>query len=130
MTRDDFQHNRPIFVKAPSLVMGGKTYQKGDVVPWLERNLPLDKITILFRQGSLHHNEEKEALMPKVGYGLEQMTVPQLHALVDSINKKVKEKTKDLKEYHSKECKKSTIHSKQCGLIRRWRIGYGELEAE
>jgi hypothetical protein len=131
MTRDDFQHNRPIFVRGLPLTLNGKTYQRGDHVPWMERGLPVDKITRLFRQGQLHHNEALEEAQPaniKVGDGLEAMTVEQLGILVDKINEKVKVNTKNQSEYFQKHCKKSTVHAKQCGYIRSWRISYGHLE--
>ena len=132
MTRDDFQHDRPIFVRGLPMTLDGKLYQVGDHVPWKERSLPLDKVTRLFRQGQLHHNEAFEEAQPtavKVGDGLEELTVGELGILVDKINAKVKINTKNDSEYHQKNCKKSTVHAKQCGYIRSWRISYGHLEA-
>jgi hypothetical protein len=79
----------------------------------------------------LHHNEELEDVAVtkiSVGDGLEQYSIDQLHLLVDNLNGKVKAKTKDSREFLQKKCTTSKIKDKQIGLIRRWRISYGELE--
>ena len=103
--------------------MNGKRYAKGDLVPWKERGLPLKNIERMYNEHHLHHNEElEESSKPKIGDGLEEMSVSELHILVDTINDKVKEKTSTKEE--------STIHAKQCGLIRSWRANYGEIEAD
>lgn len=132
MTRPPFQYDKPVYVRTPrGLLMNGKRYEKGDLVPWKERGLPMKNIERLYNEHHLHHNEQlEESVKPKVGDGLEDMSVEELHILVDSINSKVKEKTDTKMEFDRKKCKRSTIHAKQCGLIRSWRANHGDLEAD
>lgn len=132
MTRPPFQYDKPIFVRNPNgLLMNGKRYAKGDLVPWKERGLPLKNIERMYNEHHLHHNEElEEVVKPPVGDGLDDMTVEQLHILVKTLNEKVKAKTKDSTEYDKKKCRISKVKDKQAGLIRSWRRNYGHLEAE
>ena len=132
MTRPPFQYDKPVFVRTPNgLLMNGKRYERGDLVPWKERGLPKDNIERLYNEHHLHHNEElEEVVKAPVGDGLDEMTVDQLHILVATINKKVKSKTKDSTEYDKKKCRSSKVKDKQAGLIRSWRRNYGHLEAE
>jgi hypothetical protein len=79
----------------------------------------------------LHHNEALEEVAAKkvsIGDGLEEYSVDQLHLLVANIHGKVKAKTKNSTEFMQKKCATSKIKDKQVGLIRRWRISYGDLE--
>ncbi len=130
MTRPPFQYDKPVFVRNPNgLLMSGKRYAKGDLVPWKERGLPLKNIERMYNEHHLHHNEELEkSVKPPVGDGLDEMTVEQLHILVGNINDKVRAKTETKEEFDRKKCKRSNIQAKQCGLIRSWRANYGELE--
>lgn len=110
--------------------MSGKRYEKGDLVPWVERGLPKANIERLYNEHHLHHNEDLDkAVKAPVGDGLDDMTSEQLDILVKSINSKVKAKTANSTEYDRKKCRTSKVKSKQCGLIRSWRANYGELEA-
>ena len=72
--------------------------------------------------------EEVAAKKVSIGDGLEEYSVDQLHLLVANINGKVKAKTKNSTEFMQKKCATSKIKDKQVGLIRRWRISYGDLE--
>jgi hypothetical protein len=132
MTRSPFQYDKPIFVRNPQgLLMNGKRYAKGDLVPWMERGLPKANIERLYNEHHLHHNEESEKIAkPTVGDGLDEMTVEQLSILVKTINEKVKAKTSSNSEYDRKRCRISKVKDKQAGLIRSWRRNYGDLEAE
>ena len=132
MTRPPFQYDKPIFVRHPNgLLMNGKRYAKGDLVPWKERGLPLANIERLYNEHYLHHNEDmEEAVRPPVGDGLDEMNVEQLHILVKAINEKVKAKTSSTIEFDKKKCRSSKVKDKQAGLIRSWRRNYGHLEAE
>jgi len=131
MTRPPFQYDKPVFVRTPNgLLMSGKRYNKGDLVPWKERGLPKANIERLYNEHHLHHNEDlEEVVKPLVGDGLDEMTDEELEILVKSINAKVKAKV-PAHEYDKKKCRVSKVHSKQCGFIRSWRRNYGELEAE
>lgn len=131
MTRPPFQYDKPVFVRNPNgLLMSGKRYAKGDLVPWKERGLPLKNIERMYNEHHLHHNEAlEESVKPPVGDGLDEMTLEQLEILVKSINAKVKAKTKNTVEYDKKKCRVSKVKDKQAGLIRSWRRNYGDLEA-
>jgi len=132
MTRPPFQYDKPVFVRNPmGLLMNGVRYEKGDLVPWKERGLPLKNIERMYNEHHLHHNEdmEKEILAP-VGDGLDEMTSEQLNILVKAINQKVKAKTSNQTEYDRKKCRMSKVKDKQAGLIRSWRRNYGDLEVD
>ena len=131
MSRPPFQYDKPVFVRNPNgLLMSGKRYAKGDLVPWKERGLPLQNIERMYNEHHLHHNEDlEESHKPPVGDGLEEMSVEQLHILVKAINDKVKAKVKP-EDYDKKKCRQSKVKDKQCGLIRSWRRNYGELEVD
>lgn len=113
------------------LLMNGVRYEKGDLVPWKERGLPLKNIERMYNEHHLHHDEdmEKETLAP-VGDGLDEMTSEQLNILVKAINQKVKAKTSNETEYDRKKCRMSKVKDKQAGLIRSWRRNYGDLEVD
>ena len=132
MSRPPFQYDKPIFVRNPQgLLMNGKRYEKGDLVPWVERGLSKANIERLYNEHHLHHNEDmEEVASAPVGDGLDDMTVEQLHILVQNINQKVKAKTSSNSEYDRKKCRISKVKDKQAGLIRSWRRNYGQFEAE
>lgn len=131
MTRPPFQYDKPVYVRNPNgMLMNGVRYEKGDLVPWVERGLPKFNIERLYNEHHLHHNADLDkAVKAPVGDGLEDMTSEQLDILVSSINAKVKAKTANSAEYDRKKCRTSKVKGKQCGLIRSWRANYGELEA-
>ncbi len=132
MTRPPFQYDKPVFVRNPNgLLMSGKRYAKGDLVPWKERGLPLSNIERMYNEHHLHHNEDmEEAVKAPVGDGLDEMSVEQLHILVKTINAKVKAKTSNEAEFDRKKCRVSKVKDKQAGLIRSWRRNYGDLEVD
>ena len=132
MTRPPFQYDKPVFVRNPNgLLMSGKRYAKGDLVPWKERGLPLSNIERMYNEHHLHHNEDmEEAVKAPVGDGLDEMSVEQLHILVKTINAKVKAKTSNEAEFDRKKCRLSKVKDKQAGLIRSWRRNYGDLEVD
>lgn len=123
-----FQYDRPVFVKIP-FDGHGKHWEQGSHFPWKELGVPTDKAQIMYVNGFFQHNEEleKDTL---VGDGLEALDLEGLHALVDSINVKVKAKTPNHTQFTNKKCKKSKIIDKQRGLIRSWRRNFGNLETE
>ena len=126
-----FDPSRPVFVKLEGLHAAGKIWKKGELFPWRFYETPHETIQQLFFNDMLHHNEELEEVAAKkvsIGDGLEEYSVDQLHLLVDNINGKVKSKTKNSTEFMQKKCATSKIKDKQIGLIRRWRMSYGELE--
>lgn len=127
---DFFNPNRPLFVKVP-FQSGGKFWERGERYNWEFFHAPIGHVKIMFNQDLVHHNPELEEEVAKkvtIGDGLEELTVDQLHVLVNNINAKVKAKTKNNGEFLSKRCTTSKVKDKQIGLIRRWRLSYGELE--
>lgn len=127
MTRQiPFQYERPLFVAKPFKARG-KSWRKGDHFPWLEMAIEDDIVRALFGQDFLQHHEAFEKTKI-VGDGLEALDITGLHQLVFDINEKVRKQTKTQKEYDNKRCKKSTIKTKQIGLIRSWRRNFGEME--
>lgn len=125
-----FQQNRPLFAKI-DFQAAGKFWKTGDRFNWEFLMVPLDKVHSAFINGLVHHNEDlEEEVMKKVtiGDGLEELDIDQLHVLVANINAKVKDKTKDTSEFLAKKCATSKLKDKQVGLIRRWRMTYGDME--
>jgi len=126
-----FNPSRPVYVKINGLQMAGKFWKKGERFNWDFFGTPHETIQQLFFNDMLHHNEELEEVAVSrisIGDGLAELSLEQLQALVENINGKVKAKTKDNKEFLQKKCTVSRIKDKQIGLIRKWRISYGELE--
>ena len=126
-----FNPSRPVYVKQNDIQMAGKFWKKGERFNWDFFGTPYETIQQMFFNDQLHHNEELEEVAVTriaIGDGLAELSLDQLHALVENINGKVKAKTKDTKEFIQKKCSVSRIKDKQIGLIRRWRTSYGELE--
>lgn len=126
-----FNPSRPVFVKVDGIQMAGKIWKRGERFQWEFFGTPHDTIQTMFYQDFLHHNEELEDEAVKkiaVGDGLEDLSIDQLHLMVDNINGKVKLKAKHNKEFLQKKCPTSRVKDKQIGLIRRWRSAYGEME--
>lgn len=126
-----FNPSRPVYVKINNLQMAGKFWKKGERFNWNFFGISYETIQQMFFNDMLHHNEELEEVAVTriaIGDGLAELSLDQLHALVDNLNGKVKAKTKDSKEFLQKKCSVSRIKDKQIGLIRRWRMSYGELE--
>lgn len=132
MTRQYFNPSRPVFVKANILQSAGRFYKNGERFNWEFASIPPEKIQILFDQDMLHHNEDLEEEVAKkvsIGDGLDELTIEQLHVLVERINGKVKEKTTTTKEFLLKKC--ATLpkdREKQIRKIRAWRATYGDME--
>ena len=126
-----FNPSRPVYVKQNDIQMAGKFWKKGERFNWDFFGTPIETIQQMFYSDQLHHNEELEEVSVSriaIGDGLAELSLEQLQALVENINGKVKAKTKDSKEFLQKKCSVSRIKDKQIGLIRKWRISYGELE--
>lgn len=125
-----FNPSRPVFVKIP-FQSSGRVLDAGERFNWEFFQVPFEKVHILFLQGMIGHNPELEESAVKkvsIGDGLEELTIDELHVLVGNINAKVKEKTKNNGEFLSKKCATSKLKDKQIGLIRRWRMTYGDME--
>lgn len=133
MTRPDstfFNPARPLFVKTP-FQSGAKQLERGERFNWLMYKVPVETVQILFKQDYVHHNpelEEEVAKTVRIGDGLEELNIEQLHILVSNINAKVKDKSKNTADFLDKKCATSKIKDKQIGLIRRWRTSYSHLE--
>lgn len=132
MTRQYFNPSRPVFVKVETLQSAGRFYKRGDRLNWEFAGVPYWKMLQLYASDLIHHHEgleEDVAKKVKIGDGLEELSLDELHILVGNINRKVKDKTTSDKEFLSKKCSVSKIKDKQIGLIRRWRTSFGELES-
>jgi hypothetical protein len=126
-----FNPSRPVFVKINGLQAAGKIWKQGERFNWEFYGTPHDIIQQMFFSDQLYHNEEFEEEVVKriaVGDGLDELTLDQLHILVENINGKVKAAAKNNREFLQKKCATSKIKDKQIGLIRRWRSSYGDIE--
>lgn len=129
----DFQTDLPVFVRSTPpgmdyIKMSGRKYKAGDHIPWQELGFDYTVIKRFFDLHLFHHNDER-TVETKVGDGLDMMTKEELHALVDSLNAKVKANTATDTDFHRYKVKKSQIRDKQMGLLRSWRRHYGRFEA-
>jgi len=127
-----FNPSRPVFVKQDNLHLSGKFWSKGDRYQWDFFSVPHDRIQQMFYSDQLYHDEslEEEAVKKiSIGDGLDDLTIDQLHILVDNINFKVKGKTTTAKEFLLKKCPKMPKDRElQIRKIRRWRSTYGDME--
>ena len=130
-----FNPSRPVFVKKDGLQAAGAVWKQGDRFRWEHFGTPHDIIQQMFFNDQLYHNEEleegseQEVAKISVGDGLDELTLEQLHIVVERINAKVKEKTKTAKEFSDKKCPKvPKDRGTQIRRIRNWRLTYGELE--
>lgn len=123
-----FQFDRPLFFRVPTFA-SGRQYQAGDEFKWKELGVDAERVRVMYTQRMLHHNVELE-VQRKVGDGLEELDINGLHAVVENINKKVKDKTSTKAEFDKKRCKMSKIPDKQRGQIRQWRRTYGHYEVD
>ena len=130
-----FNPSRPVFVKKDGLQAAGAVWKQGDRFRWEHFGTSHDIIQQMFFNDQLYHNdefeEEEEQNVAKisVGDGLDDLTLEQLHIVVERINIKVKEKVKTNKEFSDKKCPKvPKDRGTQIRRIRNWRLTYGELE--
>lgn len=130
-----FDPSRPVFVKQNGLQVADVFLKQGDFYDWKNLNPDHDKIQQMFYSDQLYHNaefeekrEEEVAKLP-VGDGLDELTLEQLHVVIDRINDRVKQNTKTAKEFSDKKCPKvPKDRGTQIRRIRNWRLTYGELE--
>ena len=126
-TRLPFQVDKPIFCKIPIPALG-RVWGVDSHFKWQEMRMPMQRIARMYVQGNFYHSDElEEKISPVIGDGLEEMNRDALHALVDSINKMLKETNDDrFKNF----VRKSNIKDKQIGLLRSWRRNFGHLETK
>lgn len=124
-----FYPNRPVYVKVP-FNGAGKDYKVDDLFKWEYHKVPVETVKTLFDNDFLKHSDvlEETTEANKVGDGLNELNIDQLHSLVDAINTKIKLNAKHITEFNRKKIPTSKIKDKQIGLIRRWRLTYGDLE--
>lgn len=124
-----FQTNRPVYIKSP-FSGAGKDWKVDDLFKWEQLKVPMETVKILYDQDFLKHSDQLEESTEsnKVGDGLSDLNIDQLHSLIDTINVKLKLNAKHITEYNRKKIPSSRIKDKQIGLLRRWRLTYGELE--
>lgn len=134
MSRLRFDPRRPLFVAQPFQAFN-KVWAVESPFPWEDMGLDYQDNTIhqLYATYFLTHRPDLESEFVEeaskaVGDGLEAMPIDALHTLVNTINRSVREKCKTDKEFSIKKCTMSRIKDKQIGLIRRWRMTYGNLE--
>jgi hypothetical protein len=113
-----FQVDWPVFIKS-GFSGNGKIWKQGEHFNWLEIGLEESKVAVLYEYGRIYHNTELEATN-KVGDRLSELGNSQLSTLVNLLNAVVKERSSSSTEFNRIRCKKSTIDTKQRGLVRRF----------
>jgi hypothetical protein len=129
MTPLFFQINRPVYIKTP-FNGAGKDWKVDSIFPWEYHKIPMEVVKTLFDNDFLKHSDylEETTEEKRVGDGLNDLSSEQLSSLVNAINTKLKLNAKHITEYNRKKIPVSKIKDKQVGLIRRWRLTYGDLE--
>jgi hypothetical protein len=134
VSRLRFDPRRPLFV-AQQFQANNKVWTVGSHFPWetLGYKYQEDNIHFLFGNNYLHHNPELEGEFQEIiqtisGDGLDSMTIEALRSLVDTINRQVRAKVNNPREYQKKKCATSTIKWRQIAKIRNWRAAYGHME--
>jgi hypothetical protein len=124
-----FQPNRPVYIKHP-FSGAGKDWKVDDLFKWEQLKVSMETVKTLFDNDFLKHSDQLEESTEdkKIGDGLSDLNIEQLHSIVDAINVKLKLNAKHITEYNRKKVPTSRIKDKQIGLLRRWRLTYGELE--
>lgn len=113
-----FQHNKPLFVKRPFRA-DGKDWKKGEEFTWLTRYLEVDKVSLLFNQGFVVHNLEKE-IEEKAGDRLAEFNSTNLRYLRESLNNTVRRRTTSKDEFKRLQCRYSNNIERQRALVRRF----------
>lgn len=134
MSRLRFDPRRPLFVSQP-FQLSNKIWTVDSHFPWetLGMNYQGNEIHFYYDNYYLNHRPDLEGSMldivdKTVGDGLESMTIEALHDLRNIINRQVKLKAANPREYQKKHCAFSRIKDKQIGKIRSWRAAYGHME--
>ena len=134
MSRLRFDPRRPLFVSQPFQV-SNKIWTVDSHFPWemLGMDYQGSEIHFYYDNYYLNHRPDLESSMldvvnKTIGDGLESMTIEALHDLRNIINKQVKAKAANPREYQKKHCAFSAIKDKQIGKIRSWRAAYGHME--
>lgn len=115
-----WQMDWPLYVKAPLVVVAGRTYSKGDYFPWAESNFEPDKIARMYSQKLLHHDAPRAT---EEGHGdrLGEMSTGKLHDLVSMLNDNLKkEHCATEAQFKQKRCRKSSIVDTQRRFIRQF----------
>jgi hypothetical protein len=123
-----------LFVTQPFTAFG-KPWAVEAPFPWEDLGLEYQDNVIhqLYESNFLVHRPDLEGQFIEeakrvVGDGLEEMPLDAIHLIVEKINKSVRLKSRNEKEYAMKKCPFSRIKDKQIGLLRRWRLTYGHME--
>lgn len=134
MNPTKFDPRRPLFVAQPFAAFG-KSWTAETPFPWEDFGMDYQDGVIhqLFANRNLQHRADLEGSLVNeakkaVGDGLEDMPLDALHNLVEKINRLIKPKCINDKQYSQRKCPSSRIKDKQIGLIRRWRSTYGYME--
>lgn len=134
MSRLRFDPRRPLFVSQP-FQANNKVWEVDSHFPWEQEGLDFQESLIHFYYDNfyLNHRPDLEGsfmdiINKTIGDGLESYTIDALHHLRNTINKQVKAKCKNPREYSVKACAFSKIKDKQIGKIRNWRSAYGDWE--
>lgn len=135
MARLTFDPRRPLFVSSQPLQAFGKVWAVESHFPWEDMGMDYQDNTIhqMYASNLVQHRPDLEGMFIQtaekaVGDGLETMPLAALHMLVDKINKDIKPKCKNAKEFHQRRVPHSKIQWRQVDLIRRWRKTYGHME--
>jgi len=114
------QDNIPLFVKVP-----WDGWSKGDHFNWVERNIPREKVLVLFNHGYVYHNEELEEKI-EIGDRLNGFSQHELKLLVQNINYDLKKKCSTDIQFKKSRCTQSAIKNTQILRIRRWMNNFPE----
>lgn len=115
-----WQVDWPLYVKVPVLTTQGKVYKRGDYFPWAEIQVDPKKVSQMYRQKLVYHNDN---FAKQDGHGdrLGEMNAQQLKSLAQMLNTELRKKHCATEEdFKRKRCRFSTIKDTQRRFLRQF----------
>lgn len=114
------QESMPLFIRVP-----WDGWNKGDHFNWVEKDIPKERVLVLYNQGYVYHNEELEEKV-EVGDRLNGLNQMELRSLVQNINYDLKKKCTTEQQFKKSRCTQSAVKNTQILRIRRWMNNFPE----
>jgi len=114
------QESMPLFIRVP-----WDGWSKGDHFNWVEKDIPKERVLVLYNQGYVYHNEELEEKV-EVGDRLNGLNQMELRSLVQNINYDLKKKCTTEQQFKKSRCTQSAVKNTQILRIRRWMNNFPE----
>jgi hypothetical protein len=126
-----FDPTRKLYIKQ-KVHLGNRWRERGEYFDWRGYGESYQNILYLFNQDYFYYQEdeeeEKEVFAEVLNKNLDGMSLAELHAYIDKLNKKFQTVAKTTKEFREKKCPKVPKDVEiQVRRIKLWRNTYGHL---